>query len=105
MGSSRWRVYFLLGLTAVETVQALALGCVGLPRPGVYLAAWEVTERVCNRVCGSGVILPELRRGPWDMEATRVLGLAHRQDEGDEGNGGCGMGVLGRGDPSAERAN
>lgn len=52
MGSSRWRVYFLLGLTAVETVQALALGCVGLPWPGVYLAAWEVTERVCNRVCG-----------------------------------------------------
>lgn len=50
------------------------------------------------------MILPELRQGPWDMEATGVLGLAHRQDEGDEGNGGCEMGVLGRGDPSAERA-
>lgn len=54
---------------------------------------------------GTGAILPELRQGPWDMEATGVLGLAHKQDEGDEGNGGCGMGVLGRGDPSAERAN
>lgn len=51
------------------------------------------------------MILPELTQGPWDMEATGVLGLAHKQDEGDEGNGGCGMGVLGRGDPSAERAN
>lgn len=51
---------------------------------------------------GTGVILPELRQGPWDMEAIGVLGLAHRQDGGHRG---CGLGVLGWGDPSAEQAS
>lgn len=69
--------------------------------PGVYLAAWEVSECV-TRCVGTGVILPELRQGPWDMEAIGVLGLAHRQDRGHRG---CGLGVLGWGDPSAEQAS
>lgn len=47
---------------------------------------------MCNRVCRDRRDLPELRQGPWDMEAAGVLGLAHRQDEG---NGGHGLGVLG----------
>lgn len=89
----------------METVQALALGCVGLPWLGVYLAAWEVTERVCNRVCGDRSDPPRTETGPLGHGSNQSLGLAHIQDEGDEGIRGCGMGVLGWGDPSAERAN
>lgn len=48
------------------------------------------------------MILPELRQGPWDMEAAGVLGLAHRQDEGNRWRG---LGVLGWGDPSVEQAS
>lgn len=37
---------------------------------------------------GTGVTLPELGQGPWDMEAAGVLGLAHRR-EVTAGVAGC----------------
>lgn len=44
-GSSEWRVYFLLGPTAVQGENSAGIGTrvCGTGWPGVYLAAWEVT--------------------------------------------------------------